>query len=672
MMKSKGGEKVKRKSWIIANILLFIFIISIGICPNISKAEGNSLSLNSIDYQVVLNTDGSIRITENWDINNKSSGTLFKTFDSIAGGITDVSVKDISTNLNGTEYNQISTYQYHVPAGSFQALENEDGKFEIAWGVKSKGNSRKYQIQYTVKNAVNVYSDVAELYWQLIGKDNSMPIDKMTATIILPEKVENKENLRAWAHGPLNGNVEIVDNKTVKIECEYVDPEIYIEPRVAILEPNMFLEANKREENKLQTILAEEQGYADEANRKRETERAKLEREAFFQEKVMPVLKVMADIVIGIVGGGFLIINLVKYIGELQTVKKVVPSMKLDYYREIPREDATPAEAAFLHYNATIGSNMPKVLSATMLDLCLKGYLQFEIIDDKNVKVTLVAEKTEEALKPYEQTVYELLKEVANKQTNSFTMKEFEKYARIHGNSFMSKMDSVEIRVNNEEINIGNMSEEGKKKKSTYMASGIAYITITIAIAFFSFLFLLPIMLFFIPILLLVNSILCFILSGRYSIFSQAGLDEKEKWEALKRYMEDFSMIDEKSVPELVLWEKYLVYATAFGIADKVLKQLKIKYPEFAEGNLGINDYMYLYLLSNSYMNMTFISTFNRAVNNAYFSGVSARAATNGYSYGNSSSGGGFGGGFSGGGGFGGGGGRNGWQIIKLIEEYNK
>lgn len=386
----------------------------------------------------------------------------------------------------------------------------------------------------------------------------------------------------------------------------------------------------------------------------------------------MPVLKVMADIVIGIVGGGFLIINLVKYIGELQTIKKVAPSMKLDYYREIPREDATPAEAAFLHYNATIGSNMPKVLSATMLDLCLKGYLQFEIIDDKNVKVTLVAEKTEEALKPYEQTVYELLKEVANKQTNSFTMKEFEKYARIHGNSFMSKMDSVEIRVNNEEINIGNMSEEGKKKKSTYMASGIAYITITIAIAFFSFLFFLPIMLFFMPILLLVNSILCFILSGRYSIFSQAGLDEKEKWEALKRYMEDFSMIDEKSVPELVLWEKYLVYATAFGIADKVLKQLKIKYPEFAEGNLGMNDYMYLYLLSNSYMNMTFISTFNRAVNNAYFSGVSARAATNGYSYGNSSSGGGFGGGFSGGGGFGGGGGRNGWQIIKLIEEYNK
>ena len=33
-------------------------------------------------------------------------------------------------------------------------------------------------------------------------------------------------------------------------------------------------------------------------------------------------------------------------------------------------------------------------------------------------------------------------------------------------------------------------------------------------------------------------------------------------------------------MPELAIWEKYLVFATSFGIADKVLEQMKSQYPE--------------------------------------------------------------------------------------------
>ena len=35
-------------------------------------------------------------------------------------------------------------------------------------------------------------------------------------------------------------------------------------------------------------------------------------------------------------------------------------------------------------------------------------------------------------------------------------------------------------------------------------------------------------------------------------------------------------MINEKEVHELPLWEKYLIYATAFGISEKVIKAIKI------------------------------------------------------------------------------------------------
>ena len=34
--------------------------------------------------------------------------------------------------------------------------------------------------------------------------------------------------------------------------------------------------------------------------------------------------------------------------------------------------------------------------------------------------------------------------------------------------------------------------------------------------------------------------------------------------------------MNETEVPELILWEQYLIYATAFGISEKVIKALKV------------------------------------------------------------------------------------------------
>ena len=127
------------------------------------------------------------------------------------------------------------------------------------------------------------------------------------------------------------------------------------------------------------------------------------------------------------------------------------------------------------------------------------------------------------------------------------------------------------------------------------------------------------------------------------------GLEEKAKWLGLKKYMEDFSLLNEREVPDLKLWEKYLVFATAFGIADKVLKQLKIKYPELQ--NMDGYDYAYMHILYHGSLNNSFLNTLNTSVNRVYMGGMSAEAARSGYDGSNFSSGGGFGGGFSGGGG---------------------
>ena len=132
---------------------------------------------------------------------------------------------------------------------------------------------------------------------------------------------------------------------------------------------------------------------------------------------------------------------------------------------------------------------------------------------------------------------------------------------------------------------------------------------------------------------------------------TKGGAEDYQKWKAFKRFLEDFGRFDEKELPEIVLWERYLVYANIFGIADKVGKTMKIKFNEINTNNQYSNgDLLFDYMMWNN---------LNYSINNTVRSSVStARTVVNeAIAKSSSSSGGGFGGGFSSGGGFGGGGG---------------
>ena len=51
-----------------------------------------------------------------------------------------------------------------------------------------------------------------------------------------------------------------------------------------------------------------------------------------------------------------------------------------------------------------------------------------------------------------------------------------------------------------------------------------------------------------------------------------------------KNFLKDFTILNQRTIPEVHLWNQYLIYAALFGIADKVSKQMKKLYPtEFAE-----------------------------------------------------------------------------------------
>ena len=126
---------------------------------------------------------------------------------------------------------------------------------------------------------------------------------------------------------------------------------------------------------------------------------------------------------------------------------------------------------------------------------------------------------------------------------------------------------------------------------------------------------------------------------------TEEGTLELAKIKALRRYMKDFTILDKRELPEVRLWNKYLVYATALGVGKKVSKALKV----YIESESLNTDLITNYAITN---------TISRSINNTMRSAYAAHyAATSGSSGGGSwSSGSGGGGGFSSGGGsFGGG-----------------
>ena len=620
---------------------IFLLFLLIVLTANISQASGG-LRLRNLDYDVQLNSDGTADVVETWRISIEDTNTLFKTFEvdsSKYSEITDVKVSEV-TSSGEKDFTQVNQYQYHLNKDTYYGLIY-NGKFEIAWGANAKNTTRMYKISYKIIDAIKNYNDCSEFYWQFISTDSEIPADLVKGTIKLPVAVANKEDLKVWAHGPLNGNIQIVSNDTVEFEVQDFDENTMLEARVVTPTNVFYSNQNVNNQVKLNSILEQEQKWADEANAKRE-ELAKQEQ----QRKTLFTIGMIITNIIGVVVTIIVIKKIIKYHKILKETPIVKPEQEFEYYRDIPNESATPAQAGFLYYfkNSGLQYNMSKIISATMLDLCMKKYIEFEVIPDKKEQIKVIIKNEDiTKLSEDEKMVYELLQKIPKKDTDSFTMKEFERYASSHSSSILNSFNKIEKIAKETAKQEGNYDEELIKKQNSWSSQGVVYAFLAVISIFIMQLLIIP---------SIIAAVYCFKLSSRYNRLTQKGVNEKAMWVGLKKYMEDFSMIKDKTVPELILWEKYLVYATAFGIADKVLKQLKVVYPQITDTDYMMSHgYTYMYLMYSHNFNTTFITSLNRSVSTSYNNMT------------NYSSGVGGGGGFSGGGGFGGGGGRNGRKI---------
>lgn len=615
--------------------ILYVLILAVTfLLIGTVKSNASTLELNNLDFNVQINSDGSMDVTEIWDIYISQTNTLYKSFktdSSKYSGITNVTVKEITDGQNA-DFIHNQNWEYHVEKNHYYGTNNEDGDFEIGWGVglDNSSGTRKYVISYTVKDAITKYNDYAELYWQFVGEDFKIPAEKITGNIYLPANVSSKDEIKVWGHTEdLNGTIYATELNKIEFELNDFSGGKYVEIRT--LFPTELITDSGRTKNIeiLKTAIGEETKWADEANARRERQE--------WLDNNMPIILVVCCILINVI---LIIIygkKTIKYFKKLKELKKYEPTTKLKYFREMPYENSTPGEAIKtikLNMESFTATNFGKVFSAIMLDLALKGYL--EIKQEKNEKEKdiiniYILKQVDDSLKSDESHIMTFINN-ASKGRQVITLKALEKYIESNTTKTENLLTETYNAVNDQLINEQIIDSESQKEYKKYKGIQIGYIVATIFLiisnAFVAFI--IPMFIF------IIDAILCSKIAKKTNVLTQKGVDIQEQWKGLIKYMEDFSMLDRREVPELVIWEKYLVYATVFGIADKVIKQLKIVYPNFEEVTNGINTYTYM----NIMMNTNFSSTFSKA--------ISTSVASSTYSSGSGS-----GGGFSGGGGFG-------------------
>ena len=634
---------MKIKKLIDTTIFMILFILFGTI-----KSNAGSLYLNNLDFNAQIKNDGSMDVVEIWNINVKYTNTLYKSFKkdkSKYSSISNVTVKDITNENQITNFIKTDEWAYHVQKGYYYGTDNDDGNFEIGWGVglDTTTANKKYQISYTVKDAITKYNDYAELYWQFVGKDFEVNASKITGTVYLPSNVLNKDEIKVWGHtAGLNGTIYATDTNKIQFEINQFKNGTYVEVRTLFPTSLISNSGRVKQTDILDKAVKEETKWADKANTKRKVANWLDENSDWFYFAV----------VIVIFGSIFLIVIIAelkqtkKYrekLQELENKEKIVASTKYEYFRDIPDENATPGEVMRILNpirSQFSSSEFGKIFSATMLDLTLKKYLDIKLEkNQKNKDVTniYVLKQVTDGLKPNEERIMTFIRNAAGSK-KVMTLKELQNYIKEHPSKVESLLSStfksVETQLGNDEI----LDLEAYSDYSKYSNAKIGYIVLIIVLCWFVFAV--------IPIIAIVisaiNAILCWKIQKKLSIFTQKGIDKQTEWKGLKVFMEEFSMLDKREVPELVIWEKYLVYATAMGVADKVIKQLKIVYPNFEEMTNGIETYSYMSIM----MNTNFSAGFSRAIDSSIQSARTSYSSTY-------SSGSGGGGGFSGGGGFG-------------------
>ncbi len=620
------------------SLILIIFTIATFLTLA-TAVDARSLTINRVVIEAEILPDGSMKVVESRtvDFNGQFNGLVqYYTFEG------DLSYSGVLVREADNYYSLVQQYPTTEP-GTFSVNVYGADYFGLDWSFNAYNESRTFTVEYTVNNVVVVHDDVAELYYQFIGSDWDHPARFAMVTLTLPPGAL-KDQIRAWGHGPSSGYVSIDSAEQITWSAVYLPAYTYFEGRTTF--PTALVpEATKRSGKAgLPGILRQERWWAFLSNL------------AYLFNRY----EIYLSLALIILAAGLLW----PLWGQALNRKT---AYRGSYYRELPG-DYGPEVLGYLWNKKRIDNG---VFTANVLDLARRRIIGIEEITERAAitrgrgsDFRLVERESKLPLGKLDQIILQFLfndvydftgqnsDPTKAEDVKGVLFSQIQSYAENNPSGFYRFYGDWRSTASRMGRGYNFFKDSGSW---TYgCLPGFLVIALGAAVVMFWELYILGLVLVFGPPLL-------FFASPNHH-YTEYGADQLARWKAFRRYLLHFSRLDRSTVPSLVIWEHYLVYAVLLGVAGQVADQLALVYPRLEQEP----DYMQT---SWSSLNISHAASFARAMNSvtgslgstfdrASRTATAAIASTSSSgSSGGFSSGSGFGGGFSGGGGGGSGGG---------------
>ena len=516
----------------ILRIFLF-FLISI-----VSFAA--SFRIEKLDIEANLQKDGSMVVSEavTYDI-DEINGVYF---DIDAKGFGELEYIQVFEDDSTGGFKEVDSSNYEVSVS--------DDLYRIKLYSKNHNNRRTFKFVYKLPEAITVYDDVAQFNRKMVGKEWQQGINYITAKVIIPVPVSyDNSNILVFGHGPLTGEVDKEGN-TVVYRLNNYYPGDFLEAHI-LMEPEIFSEYNKSKivhKDMKQKLLDMEAKLADEAN----AERDKAIRQQEMINKVFEKPGLIFGVLSSIWGA------LMYYIHVIFKRKNKVKNSVGKYLRELPDNSSPALVGGFM----TNSINDNEIL-ATIVDLVRRKVLTLEN-SDKNSIIMLTG--STENLSAQEKAIVDIyINDFGDGK--SLDLKSFGFFQKVPM-SVARKFEKWRAMV----------QSEMNRKNLTYQGLGC------LGVIFFAFF---PMIFTFAGLvigmitgnkmflLIVVMGIILFV-SGAKARYPRKELAEaKDKWQAFKNFLSDYSQLEEAKITSVHLWEQYFVYAVALGVSDKVVKAYK-------------------------------------------------------------------------------------------------
>ena len=162
-----------------------------------------SYSLDEVVVSARVDRDGSLWIdeTRTYTYDGRYSWAEFRLPLDRVGRVSDFSLTEGDRAFAPGTDDAPGTYR----------LESSDEEMHVRWHYAAEDETRSFRLRYRISDAVDLHADVAEIHYQFVGVINPQAIGRVTVELELPRAAAFDE-VRAWAHGPLNGRVELQDS----------------------------------------------------------------------------------------------------------------------------------------------------------------------------------------------------------------------------------------------------------------------------------------------------------------------------------------------------------------------------------------------------------------------------------------------------------------------------